>query len=1250
MIRPIQSMKIPGGKAGRLRRTLPRLCLYILLTSSLLAVGSSQAADVEIYTSSDSSGVNPNVLFVIDTSGSMGGTVNISTYNPAVDYTTPSGSVECLDSRIYVGGINTSHPGCNSNYWFEKSRFRCKAGETNLDINATGFGTGFFADKFARWNTNYDNWYSLHSTFYYYRTESIHYECEDDDRDHGETDASSQKRIRNGSSGPWNSTITSGIWRNKDSRTLFTGNYLNWYHYHGGNTGTTSTRLQVVVDAAKDLIDSVSDIDIGIMRFQPTGSDSNSGNGYNNHGGPVSYPMVDASDPDNKAALKSVLDGFAYQGSTPLVETVYEGMKLFRGENVYFGLPLPDGTLTSHALSRSGDTYISPIDFDCGSNYMVVFSDGAPTDDFDADGFVNPLIAGANGDMGSCNHDSSSYYAADSCLDELSNFMFNADHATVDQGNDLPGKQNIISYYIAGFDAADDALMDAAAVKGGTQSAYSAASPSGFASVFNSIISEIQQTNASFTSPAVSVNALNRLRHNNDLYFALFEPSESPHWAGNVKKYRLQSTGTDNNGDGEDDIFIGDARSPPKPAVNATTGLFEKDALSYWYLDSVNPDGDQTEKGGAAQRLYDYDAVNGFNAATRENNVFTYLTDYAPNANAFDGSGISLIKVHENNADPTITGEDQSHITKATLGLVESFDDTEFIKRVKWSRGVDVLDNNEDGNYTDGRPGMGGVLHTEPILVNYATDDKGTPTDTDDVQTNVLFATTNDGYFHILKSEDSGSSRLEYSAIIPKSVLGRVDELYLDAGSDIAYRLDSNIDIWRYDDDNDGQITTEGNDHVYAYFGQRRGGNIIFAFDVTDTDTPKLLWEINPDRVPENSTDAEIGPFQYMGQTWSKPKHHKILTPNSEGTGLEIRDIIIFGGGYDHDKDDLIDATRDQDTVGNAIYIVDAKTGALIWWAGKTGVANVTPDFPSVNMKYGFAADIRILDINGDGIADKIFATDSGGQVWRFDINNSLNAGDPLPLINRITGGVIADLQLASSSGSSTNANNRRLYYAPDVAIVQEHNEDTPFLSIAVGSGYRAHPLNTTIADKFFLLKYTDIISTPANYSAIKIYVDDLLDITNLNFAADPPPALSEANQISLYTKGWYIDLTNSGEKALSESVTVDGNVIFSTFTPPSPDPDPLDENACTPNQGTGKTYVVSVFDASPVANLDGIGSGANLGLPDRSYNLTVSGIPPRPKVVFPDIEGVSGKIIVGREILPVNIANSPVLTFWMHQ
>ena len=81
-----------------------------------------------------------------------------------------------------------------------------------------------------------------------------------------------------------------------------------------------------------------------------------------------------------------------------------------------------------------------------------------------------------------------------------------------------------------------------------------------------------------------------------------------------------------------------------------------------------------------------------------------------------------------------------------------------------------------------------------------------------------------------------------------------------------------------------------------------------------------------------------------------------------------------------------------------------------------------------------------------------------GGQIWRFDI-------DVLSDTLELDGGVIADF---GTDGVMSDA--RRFYHTPDISLSIFNSEHV--LSIAIGSGYQAHPLSTTIDDRFYLVRY----------------------------------------------------------------------------------------------------------------------------------------------------------------------------------
>ena len=110
-------------------------------------------------------------------------------------------------------------------------------------------------------------------------------------------------------------------------------------------------------------------------------------------------------------------------------------------------------------------------------------------------------------------------------------------------------------------------------------------------------------------------------------------------------------------------------------------------------------------------------------------------------------------------------------------------------------------------------------------------------------------------------------------------------------------------------------------------------------------------------------------------------------------------------------------------------------------------------------MSYSFPSEIKVIDLDGDKLMDRMYAADMGGQVWRFDVTNGAAARD------LVVGGVIAQLGTAGD-GTPTLAENRRFYYSPDVAFV--NTRLASFVHIGIGSGHREHPLGMVNSDRFY--------------------------------------------------------------------------------------------------------------------------------------------------------------------------------------
>jgi type IV pilus assembly protein PilY1 len=292
-------------------------------------------------------------------------------------------------------------------------------------------------------------------------------------------------------------------------------------------------------------------------------------------------------------------------------------------------------------------------------------------------------------------------------------------------------------------------------------------------------------------------------------------------------------------------------------------------------------------------------------------------------------------------------------------------------------------------------------------------------------------------------------------------------------------------------------------------------------------------------------------------------------------------------------------------------------------------------------MAYSIPADIKVIDLNTDGYADRMYAADMGGQVWRFDIHNGQTAS------SLTTGGVIAKLGSAASA-TPTVAETRRFYYSPDVASVS--TPELKFFHIGIGSGHRPHPNSIAHQDRFYALRDFAAFSrlTQAQYDALTPTVDgDLVDITD-----DLTPS------IPYNSAGWRFELRDGGwigEKVLAEARTFNNQVFFTTFRPGAA----ANADPCVPSLGTNRLYVMSLFDGAPVLNLDGSLDETTLTGDDRYVEFAGS-IAADVVFLFPSPDDPVN--CEGEECTPPPVAcvdlfciqtgfgNAPIRTFWSQE
>jgi type IV pilus assembly protein PilY1 len=577
-----------------------------------------------------------------------------------------------------------------------------------------------------------------------------------------------------------------------------------------------------------------------------------------------------------------------------------------------------------------------------------------------------------------------------------------------------------------------------------------------------------------------------------------------------------------------------------RPAFDSATGNFSEGTRSLW---SSEDDGDQAHLGGAAEQL----------PAPAARNIYTDVaTTFPVNLMA----NLNALATANSEAIGELMGDDISGEAAESI--------------IAWARGE------TEANV------IGDPLHSNPVVVTYSYD----PAGQNDAE-KVAFFGTNQGYLHAVDT-DSGE---EIFAFMPRELLANLP-LYAAGSATIGdkriYGLDGSPVVWVQNSAPFESIS--GSDQVMVYIGMRRGGSNYYALDVTNPHQPQLKWKITGGVA---NTD-----FANLGQTWSTPVKTQVRIADGSEQG-ELKDVLIFGGGFDPKQDTV--TTRTEDTVGNAIYMVDADSGDLIWMASKTVSGN--NGLPLSEMRYSIPSDLTVVDLDQNGQVDSIIVGDMGGQVWRLDIQQNQSPQ------NLVRGGVIARM---SGSGESDH---RRFFNAPDVALVNHDNRLR--LSIAIGSGNRTSPLDTTVADRFYVF-----------------FVDDPFGLSQAPYTTQTEANWTDRTNTTVgsSTDGWYIGFdAGSGEKVLASSVTLNNTIVFTTFTPNIEGGAPV----CTAvgTMGSNRLWALNVNDSAGSIDLNGDGQvNANS---DRVVDLHGTSIMPQPQLVLSE---KSISIISGPEPLAPHV------------
>ncbi|MCH9696161.1 MAG: PQQ-binding-like beta-propeller repeat protein [Gammaproteobacteria bacterium] len=1103
----------------------------LLLT---LAIGAPAIADDTELLIVDPSATNatpPNIMFILDTSGSMGN--NANTTEP-YDSTRNYGSGSCRTDRFYWTTLDVE-PSCAgvNNQYIDDNQFLCA--DAKLRMSGIGAYTGILVQHHST-GPGPKRWQNIIAGN---ATEPV--ECQNDSGVHG--DGVGPELYATAASGSTLFTadpdqeISWGSGDASQTYTIYDGNYLNWKETA---VRVDIPKMDIMKAVTRNLMNAIEDVNVGLMRF--TGSD----------GGRVIHGISDLN--VDRTAILAEINGLTPGGNTPLAETLYEAARYWRGMAPHYGnlqvdgMGVPTGDIDSNAfVGGVPGQYQQPTMPVCTRNFNVMITDGQPTSDTDAQGLAPTGLP------------TSGFTACDGtgdgrCLDDISHYL-----SVVDIDPLTTGDQNVVTHTI-GFAVDLDILKQAAEESGGEY--YLADDVETLTTALMRIVEIALDKGLSFSAPTVAVNTFNRTQNFNDIYISTFQPDSKVHWDGNLKKYSIA------NG------VLMDYSATPIPAIDPLTGFFKDansmtstvSARSDW---SATADGADVALGGAANVL----------PSPVNRNVYT---NYGGNDN---------LTVVSNAVSTANTA-----LTLADFGLTGAAGEPTLAQIIAWTRGADVLDD-DDNSTTTQRNTMGDPLHSQPAAVVYGGD--ATNPDV------VVYTATNDGYVHAV----DGDTGVELWSFIPKQLLTDLPDLMLNSFSTYKhYGIDGDV-VPVVADLNDNGII-DGTDFVHIIFGMRRGGSHYYSIDVTDKDNPSLNW---------------VKTFAESGQSWSRPVVARVdmnlAALNSQ------KAVVIIGEGYDTVHDTAAFPAND-DNVGAGISMLDLFSGDRVWRASSSN-ANLT--IPS--MVRSIPSEIRVVDFTGDGFVDRMYAVDVGGQVFRFDVFRG-----QVPNAT-VTGGVIARFG-GEGVASAGTTNTRRFYTAPDVSIFVDEALNRRFLAVGVGSGYRAHPLDTSATDAYYSLRDPNVFAklTQAQYNTYNIALDaNMAEVTGqVNTSIGPNH------------RGWKLTVP-AGQMILSSSATFDNSVFFISY-----EPDVTGATTCLARPGRNYLYQVDVANGDPIANNLDTMTNAEAD-PARITTLQQGGIAPTPAFLFPGADaGCSGHECspppigcVGVECFDPGFENFPVRTLW---
>lgn len=1144
---------------------LKRVCMGLVCALPALLTGTADAMDTDVYLSRTGT-VPPNVVFSIDTSGSMANNyINIPRdYDPSGNYLGPFGN-----DRAYIsvdGRIPSSTDGLSATSL--RNARHCDF--AHRAIRRDGFVAVRAAVSFSERATdlNYARkvWFPANRVrFETFGSGAVRVECQDDAGVHG-----------GGGSANYASKIPGRLYTSRQEEeidwekypfvVIFSGRYLNYKVNPGPFISAQRAYLQERV--VKDAIKRTPEVFAGLAVFDDKlipGGDWWRNEDYIYYGA-IRSAVKDNSVRANQNQLLAAVDSSVYNNATPLGTALLEILHYYHGKS-----PLIAPWYATDPESVQGGNYKSPITSACQKNYVLFVTDGSPYNDVEAArNFVHPSsnypeyqsILGSDKDACDGN-----------CLDEIAQYLSVADADPAGEGEeennlyDLDGDGSpdpqTVKVFPVGMEI-EEPLLKQAAEAAGTR-AYYATSAVKFENAIVDILATIKlQQGASMVTATSSVDGYSKVSNRNFLYYGMFSPTSNFQWKGNLKKYRIAYT---NSGDGNphNDVAYVTDQSSDNPPVATDTGQIIPEARSYW---STRADGNNALVGGVLDRLKVATGrtMSGINNWwTGRQRVFRPANELALNNHFFSN---------------WLGAKDRSDAERTAI--------------LNYALGEDVHDEDQDGDTAEQRGHLGAIVRSGPVTVQYGSADGSSPVI-------VVYAVTTDGVLHAFDDQTGD----EIWSVMMTDTYGELVEQFDNHGTFAPWwGIDGGITPHVVDKNANGII--EDGDKVYLLINTGLGLRKWIALDVSKAHagTNQIRVMARSEGPMDTSKDPAVpnAGWEEFGLATARavPITYR-LAGDDDGTK---RSAFLYANGFDP----IAEFSYGENTVGRGLTLHESDEsklrsfGNILWRATRS-----TGGYAS--MEFAFPTTPTTIDVDGDGIVDLFYAVDVNAQLWRFHRNAGART-----VADLFSGGILARL------GRDADGERRRSYKRVDAAMV--NGGEGPMVLLAIGTGDRMNPLSDTETDRLHVIMDRTAMSgsTPSDI----ITASDMYNATSNDMGDGSDEEKAIAAESLNASAGWYIDLPK-GQKAISAPLISSGIANFPVYRPAIGTAAECENSGL----GSGLLYRVNVLTAEPVTDLsgDGILNGEDrftvlhaAGIPgDMVSHVSSSGV----KTLFSNLQGI---------------------------